>query len=270
MISSSPRTTQTYSDFPHHHIPQHFNYDHYVSDSMQQTKLQELCVTNVQAVALEQATQTQSQNNLWFKKRKCRITASKILHVFYCKRGMDKHAEKFVEGDLSRSTPSDIVQKKLDHGIMYESVALEKYKVCMEEEVTNVKVLSCGLVVNENNCWLGCSPDAKVVTGDIYGIAGCKSPEQYKHSDLFDVADSNDSDKFMLHVKNGKLHLRETHRVYYQIQCQLALTGSEFCGLVVYTFESLTIVRIAFNEQFWRTVIDEIGPKYFKYILPKL
>ena len=31
-------------------------------------------------------------------------------------------------------------------------------------------------------------------------------PEQYKHSDLFDVAASNDSDKFILHVKDGKLH----------------------------------------------------------------
>ena len=270
VTASSPSTTATYPDFPHHHIPQYFKYDHYVSDPMQQTKLQELCVTHVQAVALEQATQTQSQNKLWFTERKCRITASKIHDVFYWKRGMNKHAEKFVEGDLSRSTTPDILQKKLDHGIMYESVALEKYKVCMQEEVTNVEVLPCGLVVNENNCWLGCSPDAKVVTGDIYGIAECKCPEQYKHSDLFDVAASNDSDKFMLHVKDGKLHLRETHRAYYQIQCQLALTGSEFCDLVVYTFKSLAIVRIIFNERFWRNVIDEIGPKYFKYILPKL
>ena len=68
----------------------------------------------------------------------------------------------------------------------------------------------------------------------------------------------------MLHVKDGKLHLRETHRAYYQIKCQLALTGSEFCDLVVYTFKSLAIVRIVFNEQLWRNVIDEIGTKYVK------
>ena len=57
---------------------------------------------------------------------------------------MDKHAEKFVEGDFSRSTTSDILKKKLDHRIMYESEALEKYKVCMEE-VTNVNILPCGI-----------------------------------------------------------------------------------------------------------------------------
>ena len=69
---------------------------------------------------------------------------------------------------------------------------MEEYKVCMDEELTNVKALPCGLVVNENNCWLGCIPDVKVVAGDINGIAKCKCPEQYKHSDLFDVAASND------------------------------------------------------------------------------
>ena len=51
MTSSSPSTNATYPDFPHHHIPQYFKHDHYVSDPMQQTKLQELCVTNIQAVA---------------------------------------------------------------------------------------------------------------------------------------------------------------------------------------------------------------------------
>ena len=61
---------------------------HNISDPMQQTKLSELCVTNIQAVALEQATQTQSQNKLWFTERKCRITASKIHDDFHWKRGM--------------------------------------------------------------------------------------------------------------------------------------------------------------------------------------
>ena len=49
------------------------------------------------------------------------------------------------------------------------------------------------------------SPDAKVVSGDEFGIAECKCPEQHKHSDVFDVASSNDN--FMLFVVNGKLQL---------------------------------------------------------------
>jgi hypothetical protein len=182
---------------------------------------------------------------------------------------MDKHAEKFVNSDVLKVP--EILQKKFDHGKMYEPVALEKYRVCMREEMDpSTEVYPCGLVLNINNCWLGSSPDGKVVSGDMFGIAECKCPEQYKHSDVFDVACSNKSSNFMLHVENSKLQLRKTHPTYYQIQCQLALTGSEFCDLIVYTFQSIAIIRITFDTQFWSNITDVVGPRYFQYILSKL
>ena len=87
---------------------------------------------------------------------------------------------------------------------------------------------------------------------------------------MFDVASSNESGNFMLFVKNNKLHLRESHPTYYQIQCQLALTGSNFCDLIVYTFRSIAIIRVTFDAQFWAKIIDIIGPRFFQNILPKL
>ena len=80
-------------------------------------------MTNEQAVILEQTTQLQSQSSLWFKERKFRVTASKVSDVFHWKRGMDKHAEKFVNSDVLKVP--EILQKKFDHGKMYEPVALE-------------------------------------------------------------------------------------------------------------------------------------------------
>ncbi|CAB4030271.1 hypothetical protein AC249_AIPGENE8776, partial [Paramuricea clavata] len=129
---------------------------------------------------------------------------------FLDSRGMDKHAEKFVNSDVLKVP--EILQKKFDHGKIYEPVALEKYRVCMREEMDpSTEVYPCGLVLNRNNCWLGSSPDGKVVSGDMFGIAECKCPEQYKHSDVFDVACSNESSNFTLHVENSKLQLRKTH-----------------------------------------------------------
>ena len=58
--------------------------------------------------------------------------------IFIGRGEWDKPAKKFVEGDSSRSTTSDILQKKLDHGIMYESVSLEKYKVCMQKSLQGI------------------------------------------------------------------------------------------------------------------------------------
>ena len=269
-IPSTEAISDNYPDFPHCNIPQYYYHDLSTLDSAQKATLDKIHMTSEQAVVLEQATQLQLQSTLWFEERKCRITASKVYDVFQWKKGLDKHAEKFVGKDSANMEVSEFLKKKLEHGKMYESVALEKYKVCMKEEFPNIEVYPCGLVVNEKNCWLGSSPDGKVVCGDIFGIAECKCPEQYKLSDVFDVASSNESGNFMLFVKNNKLHLRESHPTYYQIQCQLALTGSNFCDLIVYTFRSIAIIRVTFNAQFWTKIIDIIGPRFFQYILPKL
>ena len=266
---SNTATVDTYPDFPHRSIPQYYEHDISTLTSSERAVLGNIQITNEKAVELEQATQSQSQSSLWFKERSNRITASRVHDVFQWKRGMDSHAEKFANGDQAK-LKSEFVQKKLDHGKMYESVALEKYKLCMKDVIPNTEVYPCGLVVNENNCWLGSSPDGKVISGDLLGIAECKCPEQYKNADLFDVASSNNSENFMLYVENSKLQVRKTHKAYYQIQCQLALTGSEFCDLIVYTFQSVSIVRITFNSHFWKNVTDVVGPRYFQYILPKL
>ena len=89
------------------------------------------------------------------EERKRRITASKVYEVSQWKRGFDHHAEKVV---APASDHNAFVQKKLMHGSMFEPVAWEKYKLCLE----NVQVFSSGLIVNANNCWLGCSPDGKL------------------------------------------------------------------------------------------------------------
>ena len=45
----------------------------------------------------------------------------------------------------------------------------------------HIDVYPCGLVINENNCWLGSSPDAKVLSGNEFGIVECNCTEQHKH-----------------------------------------------------------------------------------------
>ena len=78
------------------------------------------------------------------------MTASRIHEVFQWKRGMERHGEIFASSNSDRKIP-DILQKKFDHGKMYESVALKKYKMCMND-ISKTDVYPCGLVVNENNC----------------------------------------------------------------------------------------------------------------------
>jgi hypothetical protein len=147
-----------------------------------------------------------------------------------------------------------IVQRKFAHGKMYEPLTWEKYKHLMQKEY-DVQVLPSGLVVNPNNCWLGCSPDAKIVCGDLIGIGESKCPEQYNNSDVFDAAKSA-GDNFLLQITpDNKLDVRKNYSCYFQIQCQLAITGAQCCDLVVYTFSSIAIVRITFDSLFYSLLI---------------
>ena len=167
-----------YPDFPHRFVPQYYFYD--ISNTCQSEKdlLEGLNLTNEQAVALEEATRTQSQNVLWFQQRKCRITALQVYDVYQWKKGMEKHAEKFIQNDALKDNVPDVLKRKFEHGKMYEPVALDKYRKCMNQKFEKCDVYPSGLVINTNNCWFGCSPDGKVVFQDSFGIAECKCPEQ--------------------------------------------------------------------------------------------
>ena len=153
------------------------------------------------------------------------------------------------------------MQRKLDHGEMYEPVAWRKYLEYFASLGQDVKVLPCGLVVNANNRWLGCSPDAKLLFPN-------KCPYDQRDSDLMDVAQANKN--FYLAAVGNSLHLKQDHPYYFQVQCQLALTRAMFNDFVVYTHKSLFIERFTLNEQFWKDAVTKVGNNYFSFILPKI
>lgn len=257
---------ENYPEFPHRNITQYYFYDVSRLTESERCVFEEIKITHEQALKIEQSTRNQSDSKLWFKERKNRITASKIFDVYQWKRSFPQHADKFT---CSTRPVNSFLEKKFAHGRMYEAKAWDKYKEYMNDGVECVAVFSSGLVIDSNNCWLGCSPDAKIVHGNIFGIGESKCPEQHKYCDIYDV--SQTSETFMLFVnEQNKLDLRKTHSTYFQIQCQLAVTGAHFCDLVVYTFKSLAIIRIMYDDIFWNDVVTKVGDMYFKYILPKL
>ena len=126
---------------------QYYKYDYYTLPLSEESIIRQLNVTDKEATVIELATIGQSNSALWHEERERRITASKVHEVSKWKRGFDHHAEKFV---APLSDHNMFVLKKLMHGSMYEPIAQEKYKLCLE----NVQVFSIGLVINANNFWL--------------------------------------------------------------------------------------------------------------------
>lgn len=50
-------------------------------------------------------------------------------------------------------------------------------------------------------------------------------------------------------------HWRQSHRYYSQVQCQLHVTGRDFCDFIVYLLSDLYVERIFPDKEFWQSVI---------------
>lgn len=127
----------------------------------------------------------------------------------------------------------------------------------MTDKGHQVCVSTSGLVVNPRNPWRGCTPDAKIIFDGKCGIGESKCPYDYRNDDLRDVAKSNN--QFYLKVVGDLLHLKLDHPYYFQVKCQLALTGASFCDFIVYKFRSLAIHRGTFHRSFWEEVMAKVN-----------
>ena len=237
--------SQEYPSFPHEDVPIYYDASHHQLKDEELLIYDDLDLTIPDSWTLERDTRAQANSLIWMEQRKNRVTASKFYDVYSWKRGMEKHAENFIAGT---PTPSAFLQRRFDYGRMYEPIAWKKYYEYFATLEQNVKVLPCGLVVNVNNSWLGCSPDAKLMFHNKIGIGESKCRYEQRDNDPMDVAKSNTN--FYLQVVGSNLHLKHEHYYYFQVQCQLALTGAAFNDFVVYTHRSLFIERFSFDELF--------------------
>ena len=68
---------------------------------------------------------------------------------------------------------------------------------------------------------------------------------------------------------DGKLHLKEQHDYYHQIQGQLHITNKNCCDLVVWTAKDFVIYRIQKSKE-WSANIAALIDFYFNKFIPAL
>ena len=100
-----------------------------------------------------------------------------------------------------------------------------------------------GFVVHPEKVWLGGSPDAWVTdpsAPDIKGIAEFKCPYREAEMSLNDASLQPD---FCCMMMNGKLHLKQSHVYYHQVQLQLYVASDlcSWCDFVVYTTKDIGV-----------------------------
>jgi len=153
----------------------------------------------------------------------------------------------------------------MKRGIELEPKAATVYANVVKEGKVNI--YPSGLVINPLCPWLGCSPDRKVydISAEDQGLLpfGLLEVKTVKEC----ITDLNQVEYLTVDA-NNKLALKRNHNHYYQVQCQLGLTGLEWCDFFCYASEAVHhCERILFNEEFFQKSKDRVDSFYFNYFL---
>lgn len=112
------------------------------------------------------------------------------------------------------------------YGIQYESVAKDVF-----EAITNLKVMPCGIFVDQYLNFLAGSPDG-IIRDD--GIIEIKCPSRIKNTTPQEAAKMK-MIKYLTINKKGEIKLKRTFQYYYQVQGQLHITQRQYCFFIVWT-----------------------------------
>ena len=218
-------------------------------------------VTREKIKKIETDTKGQALNGKWNTARRGILTSSSFGLV--CKR------RETTEDSIIRSVLHyrDFKSKSTDWGITHEAAAKRVYVRKARELYNKVVLQECGLALDEDNPFLGSSPDGLIECDGLSGVLEVKCPFKYRFLDPLEAAKKLD---FFCNIKNGQVVLKRNSNYYYQVQGQMAITKRKFCDFFVWTLTGSTIERIHFDSAFWDSTLKTLTSFYLRYIVPEL
>lgn len=236
--------------------------------SPEKTILETLVLTAEERDTLELTTRKQSDCDTWHGARRLRITGSKCGRILLQKQKTTALLQFCLYPKAMIHQPKPIAWGKNN-----EVKARQEYVKHMEENGhRGIKTTLAGFVVHPHKCWLGASPDAWVSdpsVRDKQGIAEFKC--LYSKAFVHPEEACKDAD-FYCSITNGKLHLKNTHAYYHQVQLQLYVSCNyaKWCDFCVYTTCGIATERIYPDPEWEGTYCTELDDYYMGSILPEL
>ena len=226
-----------------------------------------LQVSPEKAREIECSTRQQRLSPLWFDVRRYRITASIFGHVL--SRRIDTSPDSLV---LRILQPKKFSTPATRYGIENEQAALERYITFQRTNGhPDITVSPSGFHINSECPYLGASPDGSVYdpsnTQQPFGFLEIKCPYSSK---ALTPAEACSVPGFCCNfdASSGK---KENHLYYSQVQGQMAIGERPWCDFVIYTNKGLSVQRIAYNEEFWKTkLLPKLTSFYDNCIGPEI
>ena len=225
-------------------------------------KLQEIKPFKMEKITLQESWQIQKETidqsscEQWGDQRIGKPTASKFGLIYNRNLLVD---QKFIQNVFNKSKFNQT--KYMTEGLINEDFACQKYL----DENQYFKAYKCGFCRNVGFPCVGASPDRVVYDFNLgaYILLEIKTLSKAKELKL-GIRDAILQKRCtFLHInKEGKIQLKIKSNHYIQIQGQLAITGLEFCDLIVDSGVDHYIERVPFNRDFW---VNSLMPKLYNF-----
>ena len=159
-----------------------------------------------------------------------------------------------------------VITAAMKRGIDMESHASMVY--AQNARKNGVNLFPSGIILHPKCPWLGCSPDRKVYDLEVahngqnpFGLLEIKVVQE--GTDNFDKVQYLQRD-----ADSGVFHLKQNHIYFLQIQCQLGLTGLDWCDFFSYINDNTFFSeRIIFNKTVFQEAKDKVDKFFFNYYL---
>lgn len=153
-------------------------------------------------------------------------------------------------------------------GCEHEAKVREDYVLLYKARHQEPKVENCGFFIHEKIPYIGASPDGLVSCSCCgLGLMEIKCPFCQHGNSILEAAEDR---QFCLETVDGRTFLKKEHVYFYQVQCQLAVTGRAFCDFCVWTGKELFIQRIRLDPDFVNGALERIANFFRKCVLPEL
>jgi len=156
-----------------------------------------------------------------------------------------------------------MITAAMEYGKLNEQTAI----MALEKKL-NLKIVKCGIFVDEEYPYLGATPDGLI--GDD-GIVEVKCPSSSQHLTP-EEGIIEEKITFWTLEKNGEIgNINKKHNWYFQVQGQLHVCKKSYCQFAVWTPKGMKIEKIKRDEELWKnTMVEKLRYFYINCLLPEL
>ena len=232
--------------------------------------VRELSWSTEQSNIIAKKSVGQSSNSTWALYRVGIITASRMLSVL---RKTDEAGTVKDQQSTDNLTiqilgyKKEVKTKAMNWVLMNEPLARKRYKTISQKCHTNFSVSEMGLVLSVDWPYVGASPDA-VVHCSCCGPGAAEFKVTWTHREKT-IKEFALVQGTCLHITNGYVVLKSTHKYFYQVQTVMAVLNVPYLDFFMLTSVDEHLELIDFDRELWQQALPQLFSFFSKLYCPR-